>query len=358
MERRASALYQVFISLKSVMKEPLVSIIILNWNGKKWLQQLLPSLKKITYKPLEVIVVNNGSTDDSAEYIKKSHSYIKILELKKNVGYAGGNNRGVKSATGKYILLMNNDTLVTNDFVAPLVKAMEKDNTIGMLQPQIRSLIDRDALDSVGSYLTSTGFLYHYGYLKSYKGEKYQKQMPVYSIKGACFIMRKNDYMRLGGFDEDFICYVEETDFCHRVWLSGKKVFYFPDSYMYHYGGGDMRVMTKDDLTMLRSFRNRIWSYCKNLSILELIKILPVHILFCEVFILFALLTGKVRHSFGAQMGILACIPLLPKIIKKRKIIQQQIRKVEDKDILPFIFRNPRISYYIYLFSSLKGFKD
>ena len=335
-----------------------VSIIILNWNGKKWLKNLLPSLKNITYSPLEIIVVNNGSTDDSAHFMKKEHPEIRVIELKKNVGYASANNIGVKREKGKYVLLMNNDTLVTNNFVAPLVSAIEKDPTIGMLQPQIRSLIDKSALDSVGSYLTSTGFLYHYGYLKPHKDEKYHKKLPVYSIKGACFLMRKGDYLRLGGFDEDFICYVEETDFCHRVWLDGKKVIYLPDSYMYHYGGGDMHVMTKDDLTMLRSFRNRIWSYCKNLSMLELIRILPIHILLCEVFILFALLTGKIRHGLGAQMGVLACILLLPKIIKKRKIIQQEIRKVDDKDILPFIFKNPRISYYFYLFGSLKGFKD
>src|SRR6185369_9108521 len=118
------------------------------------------------------------------------------------------------------------------------------------------------------------------------------------------FIMRKADYIRLGGFDEDFVCYVEETDLCHRVWLSGKKVMYLPKSIMYHWGGGDMQVMTRSELTVFRSFRNRYLSYLKNLSVPSLIILLPIHFIYCEIFVAAALFSGQFKKALAAQLGV------------------------------------------------------
>lgn len=340
------------------MKKPLVSIIVLNWNGKKWLAKCLPTLVKIKYKPLEIIVVNNGSTDDSAHFLKTKFPEIKVIEIKKNVGYAGANNIGVKKARGKYVLLMNNDTAATPSFVTPLVDAMEKDDAVGIIQPQIRSMIYPNLLDSVGSFLTFTGFLYHFGYMKPHTLKKYNKDLFAYSIKGACFIMRREEYITLGGFDEDFVCYVEETDLCHRVWLSGKKVMYLPKSVMYHWGGGDMQVMTRSELTVFRSFRNRYLSYLKNLSIPALILLLPVHFLYCELFVFAAFFSGQFKKSISAQLGILAPLLTLDETLKKRKKIQKNIRTVTDWSIFKYVFRNPRLSYYYYLFSDIRRYKD
>jgi GT2 family glycosyltransferase len=340
------------------MKNPLVSIIILNWNGKRWLEKCLPTLQKIKYKPLEIIVVNNGSTDDSADFLKKKFSDVKVIEIKKNVGYAGANNIGVKKAKGKYVLLMNNDTTATSTFVESLVSVMENDETIGIVQPQIRSMINPKLLDSVGSFFTFTGFLYHYGYMKPHKQKKYDHKLFAYSIKGACFLMKRDDYIKLGGFDEDFVCYVEETDLCHRVWLSGKKVLYLPSSIIYHWGGGDMQVMTRSELTVFRSFRNRYLSYLKNFSIPTLILLLPVHIVYCELFVVGAFFSGQFKKAIAAQLGVLAPFITLDATLKKRKKIQLSIRKVTDWDILKYVYRNPRISYYYYLFSDIGRYKD
>lgn len=340
------------------MKKPLVSMIVLNWNGKKWLAQCLPTLVKIKYKPLEIIVVNNGSIDDSAHFLKTKFPEIKVIEIKKNVGYARANNMGVKKALGKYVLLMNNDTTATPSFVTPLVDTMEMDSSIGIIQPQIRSMICPDLLDSVGSFFTFTGFLYHFGYMKPHTLNKYNKDLFAYSIKGACFIMRRDDYIKLGGFDEDFVCYVEETDLCHRMWLSGKKVMYLPTSFMYHWGGGDMQVMTKSELTVFRSFRNRYLSYLKNLAIPSLLVLLPIHILYCELFVVAALVSGQFKKAIAAQLGILAPLITMDDTLRKRKKIQSKIRKVTDWEILKQVYRNPRISYYYYLFSDIRRYKD
>lgn len=337
------------------MKKPLVSIVILNYNGKKWLEKCLPTIRKIQYKPLEVIIVNNGSTDDSGEFVKKKFPRFRLLEIMPNRGFAGANNIGVKAAWGKYVLLLNNDTKVTRNFLSPLVNALEEDPSIGAAQPQMRSMRNPSLLDSVASFYTSTGFLYHYGYYQKCDKKQYQHKLVTYSIKGACFFTRRDLYMKLGGLDEDFVCYVEESDLCHRIMLYGKKIIYIPDSFIYHWGGGDMSVMEKNETTAFRTVRNRFYSYIKNLSLIEIIKVLPIHFIFSEALIVFALLRGKIRNGVAAQWGIIWCVIHLPEILNKRKYVQRKIRKVDDSSFLPQVTKNPQFSYYIHFITNPEG---
>lgn len=340
-------------------KAPIVSIIILNYNGKKWLKECLSSWKKVTYSNIEVIVVNNGSTDDSSEYIKKQFPEVRLLDIFPNRGFAGGNNYGVKEAKGKYIMLLNNDTRVSPGLLEPIVALMEKNQSIGVVQPEMRNMIYPNSHDAVASYYTSTGFLYHYGYMQSIKNSQYKKQLFAYSIKGSGMIMRKKEYIELGGLDEDFVCYVEETDLCHRVWLSGKKVLYYPKSYMYHYGGGDMSIMEKGDTTIFRSFRNRYVSYMKNLSGIELLKVIPIHTLFAEGYVVTFLLKGKWKQAIAAQRGILWWMFHLPSILEKRKHVQSKIRKVDDASIMKYVKNDPPFSYFMhFLLNPLSQYKE
>lgn len=338
--------------------QPLVSIVILNWNGKDRLKKCLNSVKKISYSKKEIIVVNNGSTDGSKNFLQKYHPEIKVIELKKNVGYARGKNMGVSKSKGKYILALDNDTAVTSNFLEPLVDAMEKDKSIGIIQPQIRSMIHKNLLDSVGSFMTATGFLYHFGYMKPYSRKIYQIPLYAYSIKGACFIISKKDYLELGGLDESFLSYVEETDLCHRLWLSGKKVMYEPKSIISHWGGGDTLTMSTSESSTYRSFRNRYYSYLKNFSLIELMKIMPIHIIMCEMYVFLSLLTGKFKQAAAVQSGSVYWIFKLPSILKKRSYIQKNIRKLKDKDLNRFIRREPRLSYYWYVAKNIKAYKD
>jgi len=338
---------------------PKVTILIPNYNGKKWLKQCLPTVEKSTYRNFEILVVNNGSTDDSAEFLKKSYPKVRVIEIKKNRGYAGANNLGVKKAKGKYVLFLNNDTQVTPNFLEPLVEKMEKDKTIGAVQPQIRHMVNKDLIDSIGSFFTFTGFLYHYGYFQPHKFKKYQKELSVYSVKGACFLMKIKDYLDLGGIDESFVTYVEESDLCHRILLSGKKIIYIPKSIVYHYGGGDMHVMTKSEVVIFRSFRNRFVSYIKNLSMKKLVLVLPIHFLLCELLIIMSILRGKFKQAIASQVGVIGWIPSLPYILRKRKYIQSKIRKISDDQIFSAVERNPSFVYYSHFFFNPYGkFKE
>lgn len=340
------------------MKKPLVSFIILNWNGKKRLEKCLKSIEKIKYPAVEIVVVNNGSTDDSEEFVKRKYPKIKLINLKKNIGYAGGKNLGVSKASGKYILGLDNDTVVTPDFLDPLVEDLENDSTLGIVQPQIRSLIYPNLLDSVASFMTFSGFLYHYGYMKPVKSKKYKNSMYAYTIKGACFIISKKDYIKLGGLDVSFLSYIEETDLCHRMWLYGKKVIYEPRGVIYHWGGGDTLTMSNSTSSMFRTFRNRYFSYLKNFSLPMLIKILPIHFLMCEMFVLLSFLSGKLRQAILVQWATVCWIFYLPTIIKKRKYIQKYIRKISDTEINSFVIKNPKISYFWFLAKDIKSYKD
>jgi len=338
-----------------LMTYPKVTVLIPNYNGKKWLIKLLPTLTKSTYPNKEILIINNGSTDDSAQFLQENYPKVKVVEIKINRGYAGANNLGVRKASGKYVLLLNNDTQVTPNFLQPLVEKMENDKTIGAVQPQIRHMVRRKVIDSIGSFFTFTGFLYHYGYFQPHKFKKYQKELSVYSVKGACFLIRRKDYLNLGGIDESFVTYVEESDLCHRVLLSGKKVIYTPESFIYHFGGGDMSIMTKSEIVIFRSFRNRFVSYIKNLSLKKLILVLPIHFLLCELLIVMSILRGKFKQAIASQVGVVGWIPNIPSILKQRKYIQNRIRKISDDELFSEVEHNPDFSYYSHFFFNPYG---
>ncbi len=329
---------------------PKVTILIPNYNGKKWLEKLLPTVEKSTYPNKEILVINNGSTDDSAQFLKKNYPKVRVIEIKKNRGYAGANNFGIKYAEGKYVLFLNNDTYVTPNFLEPLVEKMESDKTIGAVQPQIRHMVRKDVIDSIGSFFTFTGFLYHYGYFQEHREKKYQKELSVYTVKGACFLMKKKDYIDVGGIDESFVTYIEESDLCHRILLTGKKIIYVPQSVVHHFGGGDMSIMTKKEVVIFRSFRNRFASYLKNLSVKKLILVLPVHLFLCEVLILMSIFRGKFKQAIASQIGVVGWIPNFPSILKKRRYVQSHIRKISDDALFVSVEQNPRLGYYSHFF--------
>ncbi len=333
-----------------------VSIIIVNWNGLSHLKKCLPTLKKVTYKNLEIILVDNASKDDSVAYVTKNFPNIKIIKCKKNLGFAGGNNAGLPAVTGDYVLLLNNDTVVTKDFVTELVAAVEEDDEIGIVQSKILSMDYPNKLDSVGAFLTYTGFLYHYGYFQIDK-RKYDKTKYLYTAKGACMLVRADLITRLGLFDDDFFAYFEETDLCNRVWMAGYTIVYAPKSVIYHKVGGTSNGM-ENAFIQFHSFKNRINSYIKNLEVKNLALILPIHIILCEVAAISFIFKSRIDLFMAINKALLWNIANLEKTLAKRKKIQK-MRKVSDSEFFPKVLRNPNLNYYYSLFAkSLIGYKE
>ena len=338
--------------------KPKVSIVILNWNGRDHLRKCLLSINKVSYPRLEVIVVDNGSSDGSVEMVTKEFPHFILVQNKKNFGYSGGNNIGIRKSTGDYIFILNNDTEVAKDFLSPLVLALEKDPALGCVQPKLLYASNHILLNAVGSYFTSTGFLYHYGYRKKADLTQYNTPLTIYSAKGAAMLLRKKALEKVGLFDEDFFIFFEETDLCHRLWLAGYKIVYIPSSIIYHYEAVDTNRQMKDYTRNYLSFRNRICSFIKNLEGFSMIKIFAVLFAIYVFLLIFYIISFKWYLVKAIIAGIIWNIKNIKTTLQKRKIIQEAIRKVGDKQLFANIKRNPNFAYYYYLLTTLKNLKQ
>ncbi|MDP3983059.1 MAG: glycosyltransferase [bacterium] len=336
----------------------LVSIVILNWNGKQHLRNCLDSIKAQSYSPLEVIVVDNGSSDGSQMMVRREFSWVKLVLSKTNRGYSGGNNLGISKSKGEYVFVLNNDTQVDKNFLKPLLAIMESDKNIGCVQPKMLYSSNHDLLNAVGSYFTSTGILYHYGYRKNAKLEQYNKRLKIFSAKGAAMLLRKSALSKIGLFDEDFFIYFEETDLCHRLWLSGYQVIYEPKSVIYHNEAVDTGAQFSNYRVTYLSFRNRISSYIKNLEIINIIKVFSVMLpLYLFMFILHIILL-RFTFSMGLVVALLWNVIKLPQTLVKRRYIQSKLRTKTDRELFRIIKRDPEPIYYYYLFTTLKNYTN
>lgn len=339
------------------MINPLVSIIIVNWNGMKYLPDCLGSLSQITYKNIEVCFVDNASADDSIEYVRKIYPHYKFILNSKNLGYAEGHEEAFRLAKGDLVLLLSMDTIVDKDFLQQMVRAITKKNDIGAIQPKLLMYPDKQYVDSIGSFFLETGILYHYGREKNHIDPKYNTSMEVFSGKGACLLFRRKVLLKAGMFDKDFFAYFEETDLCHRIWLSGFRIVYEPSAIVYHTGGGASKKMLASYI-QFHSFKNRICAYIKNLSPKYIMRVIPKAVLLYEVATIVYILLGRFSIALAVQKSLLWNLVHLGETLKKRKLVQGKIRAVSDESFLPTLTRPVRLSYYYYLFKGLGFYKD
>ena len=228
-------------------KNPLVSVIIVNYNGKKLLENCFDSISKVTYPDFETILVDNNSDDDSIQYIKENYLDTLIIKLDKNYGFAKPNNIGAKKAKGEYLLFLNNDTKVTPNFIDELVYVMEKNPKIGICQSLL--LKPSGEVDSSGDFIDSIGIAYS-------SQEKFTKVQEILSAKGASMIIRKSLFDKLGGFDEKFFLSFEDVDLGWRSWIFGYKAVVAPKSIVYHLGGQTTKDM-KNEISF-HGFKNQL----------------------------------------------------------------------------------------------------
>jgi len=215
--------------------DPLVSIIIVNYNGKEHLQKCLESLMKINYKNYEVIIVDNNSTDDSIEFVKNTYPSMMLIKLDRNYGFAEPNNIGAKNAKGELLLFLNNDTEVNTNFIEKMVKVLIQDPKIAICQSLL--LKPNNDIDSSGDYIDELG--------RAYSSRKKLKDVKeILSARGASMMVRKDSFWDLGGFDKKFFASFEDVDICWRAWLWGYKVVLVPDSIVHHKVGSTVQKIS------------------------------------------------------------------------------------------------------------------
>lgn len=227
------------------MKNQKAAVIIVNWNGRGYLNECLTSVFHQTYPDYDVILVDNGSADESVEFVKKNYPKVNIIKLDRNYGFAKGNNVGIEEALKdknvKFIVSLNNDTKVDKNWLSELVKVAGSNEKIGMCAPKILRMDNPKVIDSVGGVLKlglKLGFMpINRGCGEVDKGQ-YDEKLDIMGIGGASGLYKREMLEEIGLFDESFFTYCEETELSWRANKKGWKARYVPTSVVYHKGGG------------------------------------------------------------------------------------------------------------------------
>lgn len=335
---------------------PLVSVVVVNANGRRWLPGCLDALSKQTHRRLEIILVDHGSTDDSLAFVRRRYPDVKLISRRVNSGFASGNNAGVAEARGKYVLLLNNDTVAAPDCVAQLLQAFQSIPRLGSVQAKLVHLDNPDRLDVCGAYWTDSSLLYYYGYGKPADDPAYNRAQPFFSNKAAGMLVPKDLIDRFQLFDEDFWCYYEETDFCHRLWLYGYECWYWPPAVVRHFIGGTSRN-TRPATIQFHNFKNKLCSFLKNFQVRTLLRVVPMFLAANFVLSLVWLGMGKPRQAAALYRALWWNLRHLPSTLAKRRTVQAARRR-SDRELFRLVKRNPRLVYYYYLLRGLERYVD
>ncbi|PIP12419.1 MAG: glycosyl transferase, partial [bacterium (Candidatus Stahlbacteria) CG23_combo_of_CG06-09_8_20_14_all_40_9] len=257
---------------------PKVSIIIVNWNGRYFLRECLDSVFRQTYPSYEVIIVDNGSTDDSVKFVLENYPQVKVIKNEKNYGYAKGNNIGIREGSGKYVVTLNNDTEVAKNWLEELVRVAESNSRIGICASKQLNYHNRRIIDAAGCYLTKYAAGKNIG-LGEFDCGQYDSLREIFGASGASAFYRKKMLEEIGLFDEDYFLYEEELDLCWRAKLSGWKCIFVPGAIVYHIKSSS--VMNSPYRYGYYTQRNRLFNIVKNFSLRTLIAVLP-YLLKCE----------------------------------------------------------------------------
>ncbi|MEX0968423.1 MAG: glycosyltransferase family 2 protein [Bacteroidia bacterium] len=308
---------------------PEVSVVILNWNGRHFLEEYLPSVLNTTYPNLRIIIADNASTDGSVEFLQQQFPEVEIIVNATNEGFAGGYNTALKQIRTDYYVLLNSDVEVTKNWISPVIEVMEQDKNIVACQPKIRMLARRSHFEYAGA---SGGYIDAYGYpfcrgrlfseLEEDEGQ-YNTVEEVFWTSGACMFIRPNIFHRFGGFDEDFFAHMEEIDLCWRMKNAGHSLKVVPQSVVYHVGGGSL---PKDNprKTFL-NFRNSLIMLQKNLPLKAAFSKIFTRMVLDGVAAMEALAKGKSGFFFAILRAHLSFYFYQPKWISKRKEIKKRL---------------------------------
>ncbi len=305
-----------------------VAVVILNYNGKHFLEQFLPEVCQYSLDH-HVVVIDNGSNDDSVTWLQENYPDLQLVLLDKNLGFSGGYNQGLKCVEANYYILLNSDVAVTDGWIEPMLTLLESRPEIAACQPKLRSYHQPQAFEYAGA---AGGFLDKYGYpfcrgrlfdsMEEDHGQ-YDDTTEIFWASGACLFVRANLYHQLGGLDEDFFAHMEEIDFCWRLKNAGYTIYYVGASTIYHVGGGTL-AMNSPRKNFL-NFRNNLALLYKNLPQEQLWSVLMSRLGLDLVAACYFLLKGKVGNFWTTCRAYVAFYSQLKHWRKKREKINPKI---------------------------------
>lgn len=255
-----------------------VSIIILNYNGRHFLEKYIPVLSSaVSAEMAEIIVADNASTDTSIEYLKKAFPSVRIFDFDKNYGFAEGYNIAIGRVKTEYVLILNSDVEVTPGFLEPMVEYMDANPRVAACQPKIMQMSDRSRFEiagAAGGLIDALGYPFCRGRIMGYTEEdkgQYDNICNIFWASGACMMVRRDDFIDYGGFDSEFFAHQEEIDLCFRFNARGRLVAAVPQSVVYHVGGGTLSYNNPRKTYL--NFRNNLLMLYKNLKPQHLLPI-------------------------------------------------------------------------------------
>lgn len=344
------------------MNQPKVAVVILNFNGKSWLEQFLPNvIQHSTYPNAEIIVADNASTDDSVSFLQKHFPQIRLVINIINTGYAGGYNDALKNIESDYYVLLNSDVEVTPNWIENVMAFMLKDKLIAACQPKILSFTEKNKFEYAGA---AGGFIDKYGYpfcrgrifdsCETDEGQ-YNQSGEIFWASGACLFIRAELFHKTGGFDAEFFAHMEEIDLCWRLKNLGYKIGYCAESSVYHVGGGTLHKSNPQKTYL--NFRNNRKLLRKNLSEQELKSIYSTRNHLDQLAALVALTKGNIAEAKAIRQGLKEYKDTTHKWDKKRMENEQLQKTISVRQANKTGILNESI-IWIYFVKGLKKFSQ
>lgn len=307
---------------------PSIAVVILNWNGKEYLKQFLPSVV-IHTSQARIIVADNGSTDDSVLFLNENFPTVEIIQLDHNYGFCNGYNKALSQLNSDYFVLLNSDLKVTEGWLEPMIALMEGNENIAACQPKILSHSEPTYFEyagAAGGFIDKWGFPFCRGRIFNTLEQdlgQYDNNIEIFWATGACMLIRAEVYKKMNGLDADFFAHMEEIDLCWRIINQGNKIYYCGDSTVYHVGGGTLNK-SNPQKTFL-NFRNNLFLLHKNLPQHLSFKTIFIRLLFDGLAGVQMLMQGKPLHIWAIVRAHWAYFKSISLLNQKRKAVVQEI---------------------------------
>ena len=314
------------------------AVVILNWNGKKFLEKFLPTLiKNTTDSDTEIIIADNNSKDDSIEFLNNNYPTLRQIILDKNYGFTGGYNKALSQIDATYYVLLNSDIEVSENWLTPIIDLLDLDSTIGACQPKIKSFHKKDHFEYAGG---AGGFIDKYGYpfcrgrildtIEIDTGQ-YNDICDIFWATGACLIVRADLYKQVEGLDDDFFAHMEEIDLCWRLKNLGHRIVYNPESTVYHVGGGTLP--NNSPFKLYLNYRNNLFLLYKNLPKGMLYSVLISRMILDGISAMMFLLKFSFANFGSVIKAHMHFYKSLKRLRKKRKKLLQNKIVYSHKEI-------------------------
>jgi GT2 family glycosyltransferase len=295
---------------------PAVSVVILNWNGKHLLPECLAAMRRQTIRDFEVILVDNGSSDGSVEWVRVEYPEIRVLALATNQGFCGGNNAGIRAALGEYIVLLNNDTEAEVDWLEHLLHHIRSDSTVGACDSKVLYFDQRDTIWSAGATYTIAGSASFRG--QGRKDAEFAEPAEVFTAVACSAIYPRRVLDEIGGLDEDFFAGYEDVDWSFRARLKGYRIVNVPASRVYHKVSASHQY--NSPAYVYHGQRNVAAVFVKNMPGRLLLKYAVLHLLYTAGSLLYFARVGRLSAFLRAKRDALRQWRLL---WRKRREIQR-----------------------------------